>query len=107
VVVNGGSVSFSASQHLNAITVNTGTAAITAGTTKTNALTLGGTTNAWMGDLSIGDNKLIVEATVSKGTVLNMLQNQANFGLTHSNGITSTALPANLGLAVIDNGALA
>src|SRR6202012_4192653 len=80
---------------------------ITAGTTKTNALTLGGTTNAWMGDLSIGDNKLIVEATVSKGTVLNMLQNQANFGLTHSNGITSTALPANLGLAVIDNGALA
>ena len=107
VVVNGGSVSFAASQHLNAITISTGTAAITAGTTKTNALTLGGSTNAWTGDVSIGANKLIVEAAASKGTVLNTLQNEANFGMTHPNGITSAALPAHTGLAVIDNGALA
>ena len=106
IVANGGTVSLSASQHLNAITVTTGTAAITTGTTKTNALTLGGSTSAWTGNLSLGSNKLIVEAAVNKGAVLNTLQNQANYGTTHATGITSAALPAHTALAVIDNGAL-
>ena len=108
IIITAGTVNLSATQHLGALTVTTGTAAITAGTTKTNSLTLGGTTNNWTGNLSLSNNKLIVESTPSaKAVALNTLQNQAFYGHTHATGITSNALPANLALAVIDNGALA
>ena len=107
IIITAGTVNLSATQHLGALTVTTGIAAITTGTTKTNSLILGGSTNNWTGNLSLSNNKLIVEATLAtKAATLNALQNEAFYGQTHTTGITSNALAANLALAVIDNGAL-
>jgi autotransporter-associated beta strand protein len=66
------------------------------------SLTLDGTTNAWSGILDLTNNKLVIEPTAAaKPLALATLQNQA---ATHN--ITSSTLPANFALAVIDNASL-
>jgi hypothetical protein len=57
--------------------------------------------------LDVTDNKVIVRDSVNHATTFATLQNDVIYGSTHPAGITSTALPANTALAVIDNGALA
>ena len=60
------------------------------------------------GALEITDNKVIVEATVNHSAVLATLQAQAVYGSTHPlfNGIYDLYLPANYGVAVMDNAVL-
>ena len=107
ILLNGGNVTFSSSQHLANLTVTAGTATVLAGTTKTNGLTLSGSTNNWSSTLALNTNKLIVEATgPTKAAVLATLQNQAAYGAKHATGITTSTLPANMGLAIIDNSVL-
>ena len=102
--INAGSVNFSADQHLQALNIQLGAANILSGTTRTNTLTLGGSTNHWSGTLDLTTNKLIVEATpATKTTSLAALYNQVAYGKSHATGITSSTLPANTALAVIDN----
>ena len=103
--VNNGNVSFGTTQHLNSITFNGGTVYVTAGTVKTNGLTFAGSTNNWIGNLNLGTNDLIVEASANHGAALAALQNEVSYGISHAAGITSPALPPHIGLAVLDNGA--
>jgi hypothetical protein len=71
-------------------------------------LTLGGSSNNWLGTLDIRDRKLVFKTTAGmKAAALSTLQNQVVYGRTHATGIISSSLPANTVLAVIDNGALA
>ncbi len=63
----------------------------------TPSLTFDGTTNNWTGSLDLTSNKLIVEDPLTHATSLANLQNQA-----HS-VITSSTMPANFGIAVLDN----
>ncbi len=65
VVVVNGTVNLAASQNLNSVTINNGHASITAGVSKTNALTFAGTLNSWMGQLDVQNNAAIVEASDS------------------------------------------
>ena len=107
ILLNGGNVNFSSSQHLANLTLTTGTATVLAGTTKTNGLTLSGSTNNWTSTLALNTNKLIVEATApTKAAVFTTLQNQTAYGAKHSSGITTSTLPTNMSVAVIDNAAL-
>ncbi len=76
-----------------------------AGTSVVSNLTLAGATNNWTGHLDLSGNKLIVE-TASKATAIATLQNQIAFGTGNSAGITSTGLPANFAIAVMDNAVL-
>ena len=46
---------------------------------------------------------MIVQPTSSKATAFANLQNQVAFAATHTSGIVSTTLPANMGIAVLDN----
>ncbi len=74
----------------------------------TDSLTIdgGATTTAGLG---ITDNKVVVEATISHSTVFTTLQAQAIWGNTHANvfeGIYDYYLPANYGVAVMDNAVL-
>ena len=74
------------------------------GTTRVNTLTIPGNTTP-SGTFDLTNNRVIVEPAASKATVLATLQAQTNYGKSHTTGIRSTALPANTGLAVFDNGA--
>ncbi|HUO10976.1 MAG TPA: autotransporter-associated beta strand repeat-containing protein, partial [Phycisphaerae bacterium] len=78
------------------------------GTTKVNALVLTGGANAWTGALDLTNNKLIIEDnTLSRATTIATLQDQINYGKTHNAGIySSTALPANVTMALLDNSLL-
>jgi hypothetical protein len=60
-----------------------------------------GVAGNWSGTLDLTNNKLVVEATVSKPAALANLQSQAGTAL------MSSTLPANYGIAVVDNAALA
>ncbi|HUO07992.1 MAG TPA: autotransporter-associated beta strand repeat-containing protein [Phycisphaerae bacterium] len=88
-----------------------GTASVTSnGTVLLNAsdtfasLTLGGSAGAWTGELDLAGNKLIIKPTpATKSATLATLQDQAAYGATHATGITSSTLPANFGIAVLDN----
>ena len=67
-------------------------------------LAFAGAANNWTGTLDLTTHKLIVESTaLSKPAALASLQNQAAFAKNHAAGITSSTLPANYGIAVIDN----
>ena len=79
--------------------------ATAAGTSKVGTLTLAGATDNWTGHLDLSGNKLIVE-TASKATAIATLQNQVAYGAGHSGGVNSTGLPANFGIAVMDNAVL-
>ncbi|HUO09284.1 MAG TPA: BNR-4 repeat-containing protein [Phycisphaerae bacterium] len=71
------------------------------------AVQLDGSTNAWLGSLDLAGNKLVVENSLTHAAAFATLQNQVYYGITHTSGIFSTALPSNTALAVIDNRALA
>ncbi|MGN6367597.1 MAG: autotransporter-associated beta strand repeat-containing protein [Phycisphaerae bacterium] len=75
-------------------------------TLKLSALALAGTTDNWTSTLNLTSSSLIIEPTpLSKDAALAALQNQVAFGRTHpgGGGITSTDLPPNYALAVLDN----
>ncbi len=108
-VVNGGTVIVA-----NAAALGTGSVTIHAGGTVRlqgnlgaavilPAVQLDGSTNAWLGTLDVGNNKLVVQDAVTHGATLATLQNEVLYGTTHSTGIVSSALPANTALAVLDN----
>ena len=78
-------------------------------TSKANALNLLGTSGAWTTGLDLaGTAGFILETTaLTKATSLTQLQNQIAYGETHAAGIfSSVAIPANYGIALIDNAAL-
>lgn len=65
-----------------------------------------GSANAWTGLIDVGVGKLLVSDSLTHGTTLADLQNQVAFARTSDQGITSSALPAHMGLAVLDNAVL-
>ena len=65
------------------------------------SVTFDGTAPNWTGTLDLTNNKMVVEAVVSKPAALANLQSQANVV------IKSSTMASNFGIAVIDNGALA
>ncbi|HUO08283.1 MAG TPA: autotransporter-associated beta strand repeat-containing protein [Phycisphaerae bacterium] len=74
------------------------------GTSKISNLTIAGSTGAWTADMSIADNKLIIEATAgTKASILSQTRDQVAFGKTHVAGITTATLASNMGEAVVDN----
>jgi fibronectin-binding autotransporter adhesin len=74
------------------------------GTSMFSTLSIDGSLGAWTANLNINDNKLIIEASAgTKTSILSQTQDQLAFGKTHSAGITTATLPANMGEAVIDN----
>ncbi len=75
-------------------------------TLKTSSLTLGGGTGSWNTGLDITNSKLILEVPGSNATTLAMLQDQVATGRTSTSGIFSSNLPANMGIAVMDNAVL-
>ncbi len=85
------------------ITVTNGTAINNTGTPITATLAFGGSTDNWTGTLDLQANKMIIQPATSKATALSNLQNQTAFGTTHTTGILSTALPADMGIAILDN----
>ena len=64
------------------------------------ALIFDGTTGNWSGTLDVTNNKLIIQDSLTHATSLATLQSQS-----HS-VITSTALPANYAIAILDNALL-
>ena len=75
---------------------------------KLTSLTISGSTSNWTGSLALNNNKLILETSnATKANALTTLRNQVIFGLTHPAGITTSNIPANFGIAVADNNALA
>jgi hypothetical protein len=105
ITLNGGTVNLPKSSY-GSITINAGTATLATAATSVTSLTFGGTTNNWTGTLDLLTNKMIVEPTSGKATLLANLQNQAKFGTAHSAGILSSTPPANMGIAVMDNAVL-
>ncbi len=74
------------------------------GTSKVHALNLLGSTGNWFTGLDLTNNKLIVEDAVTKATTLSRLQDQVQYGKSHAAGIyTSTGVPADMAMAVVDN----
>ena len=71
-------------------------------------LNLLGGPGAWTTGLDIAGNKFILESTpATKATDLSRTQDQVAFGKLNPDGIfTSTTLPANFGIAVMDNNIL-
>ena len=94
---------------VNSLTIgaSTSTAALqlSTGTLKlNNPLTLSGTTGAWTSALNINGHKLAIETTpATKATTVATLRDQISFGKTHPTGITTSNLPANFALALLDN----
>ena len=65
------------------------------------SVTFDGSAGNWLGTLDVTNNKLVVEAVVSKPAALANLQSQAN------SAIKSSTMAATFGIAVVDNAALA
>ncbi|MGN6370336.1 MAG: hypothetical protein ACTHN5_18935 [Phycisphaerae bacterium] len=101
-ISNGGTVNLG-NRTYTSITISNGTAVNNTGTPITGALAFGGSADNWTGTLDLQANKMIVQPASSKAAALAKLQNQAAFGASHPAGIRSTALPAHMGIAVIDN----
>ena len=91
----------------NAVTI-TGAVQLASGsaTSLVTSYTLGGATGAWTGSLDLNGNKLAVEDATTHATTLANLRDQVAFGASHAFGISSTGLPANFGIAVLDNAIL-
>ncbi|MGN6369470.1 MAG: dockerin type I domain-containing protein [Phycisphaerae bacterium] len=78
-------------------------------TSQLSALVLAGGTDNWTGGLDLTNNKLIInDGSISRSSTIATLQNQVKYGKTHSNAglFTSSVLPANVTLAVLDNAVL-
>ena len=108
--VTSGTIRFAGAQSLynpNTLAITSGSVIYTNDAVKllaVNALTLSGSNNAWSSSLDLGNNRAIVEpSAANKAAALAILENQASFGVSHTNGIHSSTHPANLGLAVLDN----
>ncbi|HUO07253.1 MAG TPA: hypothetical protein VM008_02900 [Phycisphaerae bacterium] len=80
------------------------------------SLTLAGSANAWTSNLDLASNSLIVQPDpAAKATAFATLNNQIAFGQSHfagggaagasgaAAGITDSTLPANFGIALLDN----
>ncbi|MGN6369509.1 MAG: autotransporter-associated beta strand repeat-containing protein [Phycisphaerae bacterium] len=107
--VNNGTLilaSSSALAPLSDLTLNAG-AVVESGqspiTLRLSSLTLAGSGGNWLADYDLTSNKLILQPTANKAAVLATLQAQVAFGRTHINGINSSTLPANYGIAALDN----
>ncbi|MGN6367542.1 MAG: autotransporter-associated beta strand repeat-containing protein [Phycisphaerae bacterium] len=92
----------------NAAALGTGALAIHGGATvqlqaspKVPGLTFDGGSGNWSGTLDLAASKLVLEPATNKAAALAAARNQAATG-----AITSSSLPANFGIAVIDNAAL-
>jgi hypothetical protein len=106
VITNGGTVTFVATQHLNALTINGGKTLITSGTVKTNALTFATSAGNYTGTLDLTNDPLILESTAAtKATALSALQAEVAYGKTHTTGIISSTLTTSMTIAIIDNAA--
>ena len=101
-ISNGGTVNLG-NRVFTSVTITNGTALNNTGTPITNSLTFGGSADNWTGILDLQANKMIVQPASGKAAALANLQNEAAFGATHAAGILSTALPAHMGVAVLDN----
>ncbi|HUO07212.1 MAG TPA: hypothetical protein VM008_02685 [Phycisphaerae bacterium] len=110
ITINPGATLTSDGITINQLTIN-GASIIrsngtSTGTSRVSTLQLGGSLNHWTGSLDITNNSLIVEApdASTKSADLSSLQNQvASFGKAGSLGITSSTLPLNFAIAVLDN----
>ena len=88
-----------------AATINTGSVHLDVTPTVT-SLTLGGSTNAWTSSLDLANNALILQPDPStKSATIATLHNQIAFAKSHNAGITSSTLPANFAIAILDNAA--
>ncbi len=67
-------------------------------TSNITSLSFAGSLGNWTGSLNISNNKLIIEPAANKSIAFANLQNQVASG-----AISSSTLPANSGLAVLDN----
>jgi fibronectin-binding autotransporter adhesin len=78
------------------------------GTSKANILNIQGAASAWTAGLDLTTSKFILETTpTTKATAIAALHDQVHFGKTSTEGIfTSSTLPVNYAIAVVDNGAL-
>jgi hypothetical protein len=89
-------------------TVNTGSVNLDVNAT-VNALTIGGTTGAWTGQVNRADKALVIAAGAGKAAAISTLQNQLASGKTSNytgNGITSSLVAANpttMSIAMVDN----
>ncbi|MGN6371010.1 MAG: beta strand repeat-containing protein [Phycisphaerae bacterium] len=103
-----GSITFASNQNLSALQLDGGAAIITAGTTKTAALSFAGAPDAWSGQLELGGNPFILQSSnAAKDADTATLRNLISYGKSHDAGITNAvSLPAHTTLAVIDNGSL-
>jgi hypothetical protein len=104
IIVNGGSVTLAATQHLNALTINAGKTTLTSGTLKTNVLAIASSAGNFSGALDLGLQPAVVEPTASaKASALSALQAEVAYGKTHTTGIISSTLASNMTIAIVDN----
>ena len=111
LTVTGGAVSLGGNQTLYSfanLSITGGTLTLTGPvkTVVTSNYTMDGDTNAWNGLINLGAGKLLVSDPLTHNTTLADLRNQVASALTTGNGITSSALGAHMGLAVLDNAVL-
>jgi fibronectin-binding autotransporter adhesin len=107
VLTNNGTTMFNNAQNTVASLTNSAGALVKLRGTavKTSTYVESGTTNAWTSGMDIGVSKFILEST-NKTNDLAQFQNEVQFGKTNANGIFSTTLPGNFGIAVLDNAVL-
>ena len=67
------------------------------------AVTLSNGSLAPAATLDLAGQKLVIEPAASKATVLTTLQAQTAYGAAFGTGIISSGMPANFGIAIIDN----
>jgi hypothetical protein len=106
VILNSGTVNFTSTQHLNALTINGGKATLSGGPLKTSSLPFASSSGAYAGTLDLTAQPAIVEPTAStKATVFSALQAEITYGKTHTTGILSSTLATNMTIALVDNAA--
>ena len=107
VLANSGTVIFNnANSTVASINNSTGALLKLRGTAvKTGTYVEAGGTDAWTSGMDLGVSKFILESSNKTGD-LAQFQNEVKFGKTNANGIFSTTLPSNFGIAVLDNAVL-
>jgi len=79
-------------------------ATLHATTLKTSSLSISGSAGAWTNGLDLTNGKLIIESdAISKPATIAQVRDQVKIGRTSANGIFSSTLPSNFGMAVLDN----
>ncbi|HUO07570.1 MAG TPA: autotransporter-associated beta strand repeat-containing protein [Phycisphaerae bacterium] len=108
VLTNNGTVVFNNAQNTIASLNNSAGALVKLRGTavKTSTFVEAGTADAWTSGMDIGVSKFILEST-NKTADLAQFRNEVKFGKTNpGNGMFSTTLPGNFGIAVLDNAVL-